>query len=169
MSKAHVYKRDHINTDEIIPARYLNTDDTAELASHCMEDLDIGFVKKCNPGDVIVAGDDFGCGSSREHAVIAPMWLGLAGVVARSIARIHRDNLIQWGLLPLEFVTSGDYDGIDQGDDLGLDGLDRIVGGENLLVLRNVTKESDIRITLTVSETEIAMLKAGGALPLLRR
>ena len=147
------------------------------IAEFVFNPVDETFVARCrerNPDRkrrvfFIVGGDNYGQGSSREHAVIAPMWLGLAGVVARSIARIHRDNLIQWGLLPLEFVTSGDYDGIDQGDDLGLDGLDRIVGGENLLVLRNVTKESDIRITLTVSETEIAMLKAGGALPLLRR
>jgi 3-isopropylmalate/(R)-2-methylmalate dehydratase small subunit len=65
MSKAHVYRRDHINTDEIIPARYLNTDNEAELAKHCLEDLDKDFVKKVKPGDVIVAGDDFGCGSSR--------------------------------------------------------------------------------------------------------
>ena len=71
MAKAHVYKRDHINTDEIIPARYLNTDNEAELAKHCMEDLDTNFVKKLKPGDIIVAGDDFGCGSSREHAVWA--------------------------------------------------------------------------------------------------
>ncbi len=63
MSRAHVYKRDHINTDEIIPARYLNTDDEMELASHCLEDLDGDFVSKVSEGDVIVAGDDFGCGS----------------------------------------------------------------------------------------------------------
>ena len=63
MAKAHVYKRDHVNTDEIIPARYLNTDDPAELATHCMEDLDTGFLNKVKPGDVIVCGDDFGCGS----------------------------------------------------------------------------------------------------------
>ena len=71
MAKAHVYKRDHINTDEIIPARYLNTDNEAELATHCMEDLDANFVSKTRPGDIIVAGDDFGCGSSREHALWA--------------------------------------------------------------------------------------------------
>ena len=68
MAKAHVYKRDHINTDEIIPARYLNTDDVGELAKHCMEDLDTGFVGKCSAGDVIVGGVDFGCGSSRDTA-----------------------------------------------------------------------------------------------------
>ena len=67
--KAHVYNRDHINTDEIIPARYLNTDDRAELAKHCLEDLDADFVSKVEKGDCIVAGEDFGCGSSREHAV----------------------------------------------------------------------------------------------------
>ncbi|MCK5328510.1 MAG: 3-isopropylmalate dehydratase, partial [Candidatus Latescibacteria bacterium] len=66
---AHVYGRAHINTDEIIPARYLNTDDEAELANHAMEDLDSEFVKRVKPGDFIVAGDDFGCGSSREHAI----------------------------------------------------------------------------------------------------
>ena len=71
MAKAHVYKRDHINTDEIIPARYLNTDDEMELASHCLEDLDKDFVNKVKEGDVIVAGEDFGCGSSREHAIWA--------------------------------------------------------------------------------------------------
>ncbi|MHC4230369.1 MAG: 3-isopropylmalate dehydratase small subunit, partial [Planctomycetota bacterium] len=65
MSLAHVYNRDHINTDEIIPARYLNTDDQAELARHCMEDLDGSFVNEVEKGDVIVAGEDFGCGSSR--------------------------------------------------------------------------------------------------------
>ena len=73
MATAHVYKRDHINTDEIIPARHLNTDDAAELAKHCMEDLDVNFVRKCKPGDVIVASVDFGCGSSGEHAVRALM------------------------------------------------------------------------------------------------
>jgi len=68
---AHVYPRDHINTDEIIPARYLNTDDREELARHALEDLDPGFVGKVKWGDFIVAGENFGCGSSREHAVWA--------------------------------------------------------------------------------------------------
>ena len=77
MSKAHVYNKDHINTDEIIPARYLNTDEEAELAKHCLEDLDPDFVKKVKPGDVIVAGEDFGCGSSREQ-VCRPLSLSLS-------------------------------------------------------------------------------------------
>ena len=94
MAKAHVYKRDHINTDEIIPARYLNTDNEQELSKHCMEDLDAGFVKKLNRGDVIVAGDDFGCGSSREHAVWAIRGVGVATVIARTFARIFYRNAI---------------------------------------------------------------------------
>ncbi|MHC4620457.1 MAG: LeuD/DmdB family oxidoreductase small subunit, partial [Planctomycetota bacterium] len=92
MAKAHVYKRDHINTDEIIPARYLNTDDEAELARHCLEDLDKGFVKKVQPGDVIVAGEDFGCGSSREHAIWAIRGVKVQTVIAKSFARIFYRN-----------------------------------------------------------------------------
>ena len=82
MNKAHVYNRDHINTDEIIPARYLNTDDEQELAKHCMEDLDKGFVGKVAQGDCVVAGEDFGCGSSREHAVWALRGAGVQTVIA---------------------------------------------------------------------------------------
>ena len=84
MSKAHVYNRDHINTDEIIPARYLNTDDRAELARHCLEDLDKDFANKVKKGDVIVAGEDFGCGSSREHAVWALRGVGIQTVIAKT-------------------------------------------------------------------------------------
>ena len=97
MAKAHVYNRDHINTDEIIPARYLNTDDQAELARHCLEDLDTGFVKKVKAGDIIVAGEDFGCGSSREHAVWAIRGAGVQTVIAKTFARIFYRNAINNG------------------------------------------------------------------------
>jgi 3-isopropylmalate/(R)-2-methylmalate dehydratase small subunit len=102
MGKAHVYKRDHINTDEIIPARYLNTDDEKELAKHCMEDLDKDFVKKVGKGDVIVAGDDFGCGSSREHAVWAIRGVGVQTVIAKTFARIFYRNAINCGFYLIE-------------------------------------------------------------------
>ncbi len=102
MAKAHVYKRDHINTDEIIPARYLNTDDEAELAKFCMEDLDADFVKKCQPGDIIVAGDDFGCGSSREHAVWSIRGAKVGTVIAQSFARIFYRNAINCGFYVTE-------------------------------------------------------------------
>jgi 3-isopropylmalate/(R)-2-methylmalate dehydratase small subunit len=89
---------DHVNTDVIIPARYLNTTDLAELAAHCMEDLDPEFVKRVKPGDIIVAGEDFGCGSSREHAPLAIKAAGVSCVVAASFARIFFRNAINVGL-----------------------------------------------------------------------
>src|SRR3972149_453271 len=102
MAKSHTYKRDHINTDEIIPARYLNTDDQGELAKHCLEDLDAKFVKKAKSGDIIVAGEDFGCGSSREHAVWAIRGAGVQTVIAKSFARIFNRNAINNGFCIIE-------------------------------------------------------------------
>lgn len=93
---------DDINTDEIIPARYLNTSDPAELARHAMEDADPEFVKKFRPGDFIVAGKNFGCGSSREHAPIALKAAGVAAVIAESFARIFYRNAFNMGLPILE-------------------------------------------------------------------
>ena len=94
-----LYRKDHINTDEIIPARYLNTADEKELANHAMEDIDTNFVNKVKPGDVIVAGNDFGCGSSREHAVLALRGSGIRAVIAKSFARIFFRNAINNGFL----------------------------------------------------------------------
>lgn len=119
MAKAHVYKRDHVNTDEIIPARYLNTDDAAELATHCLEDLDTEFVSTCRPGDVIVAGDDFGCGSSREHAVWAIQGAKVGAVVAQSFARIFYRNCINCGFYPIELPDA--VHKIHDGDELEID------------------------------------------------
>jgi 3-isopropylmalate/(R)-2-methylmalate dehydratase small subunit len=89
---------DNIDTDAIIPARYLNTWDPQALAAHCMEDADPGFMKKMKPGDIIVGGENFGCGSSREHAPIAIKTAGIACVVARSFARIFYRNSFNMGL-----------------------------------------------------------------------
>jgi 3-isopropylmalate/(R)-2-methylmalate dehydratase small subunit len=93
----HKYGRD-VDTDVIIPARYLNTSDPAELAKHAMEDIDAEFVDRVQPGDVIVAGENFGCGSSREHAPVAIKAAGVAVVVAASFARIFYRNAINTGL-----------------------------------------------------------------------
>jgi 3-isopropylmalate/(R)-2-methylmalate dehydratase small subunit len=95
--KVHKFGND-INTDEIIPARYLNTSDPLELAKHAMEDADPEFMKKVRPGDFIVAGKNFGCGSSREHAPIALKAGGLSGVIAGSFARIFYRNAFNMGL-----------------------------------------------------------------------
>ena len=100
--KAHLYRRDHINTDEIIPARYLTSDKEEELASHAMEDLDTGFVERVSPGDLLVAARDFGCGSSREHAVWALRGAGIVAIIAESFARIFFRNCINNGILAIE-------------------------------------------------------------------
>ncbi|MDR2201236.1 MAG: 3-isopropylmalate dehydratase small subunit [Clostridiales bacterium] len=93
---------DNVDTDVIIPARYLNTTSESELAAHCMEDIDADFVKKVKPGDVIVGGENFGCGSSREHAPLAIKSAGISCVIAASFARIFFRNAINIGLAILE-------------------------------------------------------------------
>ena len=115
---AHKYG-DNIDTDVIIPARYLNTSDHKELAAHCMEDLDKDFVKKVKPGDIIVGGHNFGCGSSREHAPIAIKATGVSCVIAKSFARIFYRNAINIGLPILECEEAGEN--ICGGDEVAVD------------------------------------------------
>ena len=115
---AHRYGRD-IDTDVIIPARYLNTSDPAELAKHCLEDLDTSFVERVQPGDIIVAEENFGCGSSREHAPICIKAVGVDAVIAKSFARIFYSNSINIGLAILECPEA--VDAIKQGDVVSID------------------------------------------------
>ena len=110
---------DNIDTDVIIPARYLNTTSHEELASHCMEDIDKDFVKKVQPGDIIVAQKNFGCGSSREHAPIAIKASGVSCVIASTFARIFYRNAINIGLAILECDEAAN--GINEGDDVHVD------------------------------------------------
>lgn len=118
--KARVWKfGDNINTDLIIPARYLNTFDAKELGAHCMEDADQYFPKKVRKGDVIVAGKDFGCGSSREHAPISIKGCGVSCVIAESFARIFFRNSINIGLPILESKLAS-HD-IKEGDEIEVD------------------------------------------------
>lgn len=109
---------DNIDTDVIIAARYLNTSDEKFLASHVMEDIDPNFVKKISVGDIIVAGENFGCGSSREHAPIAIKSAGICAVIAKSFARIFYRNSFNMGLLILE---CNETDEINEGDELKID------------------------------------------------
>ena len=105
---------DNVDTDVIIPARYLNTIDKKELASHCMEDIDKEFTKKVKVGDIMIAGNNFGCGSSREHAPIAIKESGISVVIAKSFARIFYRNSINIGLAIVECEEA--VDGISEGD-----------------------------------------------------
>jgi 3-isopropylmalate/(R)-2-methylmalate dehydratase small subunit len=129
MSRAWRYG-DNVDTDVIIPARYLTTTDPSELAAHALEDLDPGFAASVQPGDVVVAGSNFGCGSSREHAPVALKGAGVSAVVATSFARIFFRNAINTGL---PIVTCPELVEVtESGDELTID----VSGG----VVENVTR-----------------------------
>lgn len=118
--KGKVFKYgDNIDTDVIIPARYLNTSDEKELASHCMEDIDENFSDKISKGDIVVAGENFGCGSSREHAPIALKAAGVSCVIAKSFARIFYRNSINIGFPILECAEASHA--VSSGDSLEID------------------------------------------------
>ena len=116
----HVFKYgDNVDTDVIIPARYLNTSDAKELAAHCMEDIDADFVSKVKEGDIMVATRNFGCGSSREHAPLVIKTAGISCVIAATFARIFYRNSINIGLPILECPEA--VDGINAGDEVEVD------------------------------------------------
>lgn len=130
-AKGRVHKYgNNVDTDVIIPARHLNTQDHKELASHCMEDIDRDFVNKVKEGDIMVAGDNFGCGSSREHAPIAIKASGISCVIANTFARIFYRNAINIGLPILECGEASEK--IEDGDEVSVD--------FNTGVITNITK-----------------------------
>jgi 3-isopropylmalate/(R)-2-methylmalate dehydratase small subunit len=154
--KVHVFG-DDVNTDEIIPARYLNSIDPAFLAAHCMEDADPEFMKKAAPGDIIVGGGNFGCGSSREHAPIAIKAAGIACVVARSFARIFFRNSINIGL-PIIVCPEAVAEAAG-GQEMEID-LSR---GE----LKNLTTGHTFRFSPFTPELQ-AIIAAGGLMPFVK-
>ncbi len=151
---AHVYERAHINTDEIIPARYLNVHEEEELAKHAMEDIDTGFIERVKPGDFVIAGDDFGCGSSREHAVWALRGAGIKVVMARNFARIFFRNAINNGFLAIECPQA--VDTVKTGDEVEID----IAAGQ----LRNLTTGKEIGF-VPLSDFARELIEDGGLLP----
>ena len=146
-----------VNTDEIIPARYLNSSDPAELARHCMEDADPAFMSKMAKGDVIVAEDNFGCGSSREHAPIAIKGAGVSVVIAKSFARIFYRNAFNTGLPIL--VAPEAVDGINEGDELTVD----LASGEIADLTTGVTYQAQ-----PLPPFMQELVAAGGLLPYLK-
>ena len=126
---------DNVDTDVIIPARYLNTSDPKELAAHCMEDIDLDFAKEVQEGDIIVANKNFGCGSSREHAPIAIKESGISCVIASTFARIFYRNAINIGLPILECDEA--VKAIDNGDKLEVD--------FSTGVIKNLTKNEEYK------------------------
>ena len=149
---------DNINTDEIIPARYLNTIDEKELASHCMEDADPTFPAKVKKGDVIVGGKNFGCGSSREHAPLSIKAAGVSCVIAESFARIFFRNCINIGLPILENKKASRE--IKEGDTLEID------LGQG--IIKNKTKKTEYT-TQAFPEFMQRIVRAGGLMKYVKR
>ena len=150
--RGHVHKYGaNVDTDAIIPARYLNINDAQELAEHCMEDIDPEFVKTVQPGDVIVATTNFGCGSSREHAPLCIKAAGVSCVIADSFARIFYRNAINIGLPILE--CDGAVDGTNAGDELEVD----LESG----AIRNLTKGATFQ-AMPYPPFWLELMRAGG-------
>lgn len=146
-----------VDTDQIIPARYLNTSDPAELAKHVMEDADATFPEKVQAGDIIVADKNFGCGSSREHAPIAIKAAGVTAVVAKSFARIFYRNSINTGL-PI-FESPEASVGIAEGDEISID--------VNTGIIKNLTKGEEYQAT-PFPEFMQQLINAGGLINYVR-
>ncbi len=148
---------DNVNTDGIIPARYLNTTDEKELASHCMEDIDTDFVKKAKKGDIIVAGENFGCGSSREHAPLSIKAFGISCVIAKSFARIFYRNAINIGLPIFESKEAAME--INEGEEVQVD--------MNLSKIINLTTKKEFSFTPFADEMK-DIIRAGGLMEYVR-
>jgi predicted aconitate hydratase len=164
---------DDISTDEILPAgaRVLPfRSDIAKLAEFTFSQVDDGYVERAREAGthVIVAGENYGQGSSREHAVIAPRSLGLRLVLAKSYARIHWQNLANFGVLAAEFTDPSDYDRIDQGDELSVDGLPAALGSAAEFTVHNQAKNQDYVVRHRLSPRQVKMVRAGGQIPLVR-
>jgi aconitate hydratase len=164
---------DNISTDEILPAgaRVLPfRSDVARLADFTFSQVDQGYVARAREAGThaIVAGENYGQGSSREHAVIAPRYLGLRLVIAKSYARIHWQNLANFGVLAVEFADPADYDRTETGDELSVDGLTAALGSAAELTVRNRSKDADFAVRHRLSPRQVAMVLAGGQIPLVR-
>ena len=159
---------DNITTDHIAPAgaKVLPFRSNIEkISEFIFRDVQPGFKKHCQEvgGGFIVAGQNYGQGSSREHAALAPMYLGIKAVIAKSFARIHLANLVNFGIVPFTFVNEADYDGIDEGDVLKIADLHDLQPGKNMTVV-NTTKNTSFEVAHTLSQLDIDILMAGGRL-----
>jgi aconitate hydratase len=159
---------DDITTDAIMPSNanlLPYRSNIPYLSEYCFSLVDKDFSKKAkeNNGGIIVAGKNYGQGSSREHAALAPLYLGIKAVLAKSFARIHKNNLINNGIIPLTFINENDYDVIDEMDELVIDDLLKQVENKKVEII-NKTKNKSFEMELNISQREIDMLKSGGLL-----
>jgi 3-isopropylmalate/(R)-2-methylmalate dehydratase small subunit len=158
IGKAHVYKKDDINTDEIIPARYLNLDREEELAKHAMEDLDKDFLKNVKKGDFVIAKENFGCGSSREHAIWALRGAGVRAVIANSFARIFYRNAINNGFLAIDCKDIANK--VKTGDELEID----VKKG----MIKNLTQKKEYSF-ISLPKFAVELMSAGGLLNYIKK
>ncbi len=167
--KALIKVGDNITTDHIMPsnAKLLPfRSNIPYLSEFCLTPCDPEFPKRAkeNNGGFIIGGSNYGQGSSREHAALAPLQLGVKGVIVKSFARIHMANLINSGIIPMTFANESDYDLIDAGDDLVIEDIKNAIKSGDTLTLTNKTKNKDIKVNVTLSSRQIEMILAGGLL-----
>ena len=166
--KVLIKMEDNITTDHIMPSDSSLLpfrSNIPKLSEHCLTPVDAGFPEraKAEAGGFLLAGQNYGQGSSREHAALVPLYLKVRGVLAKSFARIHRANLINNGILPLEFENEADYDRFDMSDELVLPGVAKLVGeGVEYVPVENRTKGFAVRMRLELTERQRRMILAGG-------
>jgi aconitate hydratase len=170
---------DNISTDEIMPAgqRVLPfRSNIPAISDFVYWQVDESYVRRATEvrdygpgGHVVVGGENYGQGSSREHAAIAPRYLGLRLVIAKSFARIHWQNLANFGVVALEFGKPGDYDRIEAGDELAVSGLHTALDADANVTVENVTKGERYELVHRLSERQVEMIQAGGLIPVFRR
>jgi aconitate hydratase len=164
---------DNITTDDIMPAgsKVLPfRSNIPAISDFVFEGIDVTFSKRAKEaeekgGGIIIGGENYGQGSSREHAAIAPMFLGIQAVIAKSFARIHRSNLINFGILPMQFDNAGDYEKIENSDRLRIKGMLKIVDGTQIYQVENITKNYTFSVKTGLNEREREIIKKGGLLP----
>jgi aconitate hydratase len=164
---------DNITTDDIMPAGSAvlpYRSNIPAISEFVFSNIDSSFSKRAQEaksagGGVIVGGENYGQGSSREHAAIAPMFLGIQAVIARSFARIHRSNLINFGILPLLFRNAEDYEKVEKGDRLVLQGVKNTLTGNQSYSIYNKTKNNTFEVSSQLNDREKEIIIAGGLLP----
>ena len=167
--KALIKVEDNITTDHIMPsnAKLLPfRSNVPHLAEYCLTPCDPEFPTraKANGGGFIIGGSNYGQGSSREHAALAPLQLGVKGVIAKSFARIHMANLINSGIIPMTFENEADYDAIDMNDELAIENAIEQVKKADTIVVKNLTKNTQFNVKVTLSDRQVQMILAGGLL-----
>ncbi len=171
--KALIKVEDNITTDHIMPSNASllpYRSNIPHLANFCLAPCDPKFPQsaKDHGGGFIIGGSNYGQGSSREHAALAPLYLGIRGVLAKSFARIHKQNLINNGILPLDFVNDSDYDNIDVLDDLLIENIKEQIG-KGMIKVKNITKGTEYELKLDITDRQREMLELGGLLNVIKK